>query len=383
MERTIMDVWISIAVMAIVGAFIGGLTNSIAIRMLFRPFNTLYIGKYRVPFTPGLIPKRRNQLAVQLGETVTNHLLTAEGVQAKINDSSFRSEMTELVQGEVKRFLKSDITVSELLKKDFGVDDVQNRILTTTEKWLADRMKKMLEESNGKEMKDVLPEKFVSAGEEKLPDVVDWLLNKGVSYLESSEGKKSLASGIDAFLMDKGMLVNMVSMFFGNVSIAEKVQPELIKFMKHDNTRDTLLQLLQQEYRGFMEKRMDEALGLLDMPEITEGLAKEITARLPIEEYLNTPVNSLAGMIEGWIVDDLTPKAVAAGLDLFVARLDVLLEKMHLAKIVEEQVETFSLERLEEIIISIAKSELKMITWLGALLGGIIGVFQGILVLFL
>ena len=378
-----MDVWISIAVMAIVGAFIGGLTNSIAIRMLFRPFNTLYIGKYRVPFTPGLIPKRRNQLAVQLGETVTNHLLTAEGVQAKINDSSFRSEMTELVQGEVKRFLKSDITVSELLKKDFGVDDVQNRILTTTEKWLADRMKKMLEESNGKEMKAVLPEKFVSAGEEKLPEVVDWLLNKGVSYLESSEGKKSLASGIDAFLMDKGMLVNMVSMFFGNVSIAEKVQPELIKFMKHDNTRDTLLQLLQQEYRGFMGKRMDEALGLLDMPEITEGLAKEITARLPIEEYLNTPVNSLAGMIEGWIVDDLTPKAVAAGLDLFVARLDVLLEKMHLAKIVEEQVETFSLERLEEIIISIAKSELKMITWLGALLGGIIGVFQGILVLFL
>lgn len=378
-----MDVWISIAVMAIVGAFIGGLTNSIAIRMLFRPFNTLYIGKYRVPFTPGLIPKRRNQLAVQLGETVTNHLLTAEGVQAKINDSSFRSEMTELVQGEVKRFLKSDITVSELLKKDFGVDDVQNRILTTMEKWLADRMKKMLEESNGKEMKDVLPEKFVSAGEEKLPEVVDWLLNKGVSYLESSEGKKSLASGIDAFLMDKGMLVNMVSMFFGNVSIAEKVQPELIKFMKHDNTRATLLQLLQQEYRGFMEKRLDEALGLLDMPEITEGLAKEITARLPIEEYLNTPVNSLAGMIEGWIVDDLTPKAVAAGLDLFVARLDVLLEKMHLAKIVEEQVETFSLERLEEIIISIAKSELKMITWLGALLGGIIGVFQGILVLFL
>lgn len=378
-----MDVWISIAVMAIVGAFIGGLTNSIAIRMLFRPFNTLYIGKYRVPFTPGLIPKRRNQLAVQLGETVTNHLLTAEGVQAKINDSSFRSEMTELVQGEVKRFLKSDITVSELLKKDFGVDDVQNRILTTMEKWLADRMKKMLEESNGKEMKDVLPEKFVSAGEEKLPEVVDWLLNKGVSYLESSEGKKSLASGIDAFLMDKGMLVNMVSMFFGNVSIAEKVQPELIKFMKHDNTRATLLQLLQQEYRGFMEKRLDEALGLLDMPEITEGLAKEIAARLPIEEYLNTPVNSLAGMIEGWIVDDLTPKAVAAGLDLFVARLDVLLEKMHLAKIVEEQVETFSLERLEEIIISIAKSELKMITWLGALLGGIIGVFQGILVLFL
>ncbi|MBH0169733.1 MULTISPECIES: DUF445 domain-containing protein [Fictibacillus] len=378
-----MDIWISISIMAIVGAFIGGLTNSIAIRMLFRPFTTLYIGKYRVPFTPGLIPKRRKQLAVQLGETVTKHLLTAEGVQAKINDNVFRKEMTELVQVELKRFLKSDMTISDLLKQDFGVDDVQNRIQATTEAWLSSRMNRMLQESNGKEMKDVLPEKFVARGEEKLPEVVDWLLNKGVTYLESEEGRKSLASGIDAFLMDKGMLVNMVSMFFGNVSLADKVQPELIKFMKHENTRDTMLSLLQQEYRNFMEKRTEEALGLLKLPEITTGLAKEITARLPIEEYLNTPVSSLASSVESWIIDDLTPKAVSAGLDLFVDRLEMLLEKMHLAKIVEEQVEAFSLERLEEIIISIAKSELKMITWLGALLGGIIGVFQGILVLFL
>jgi uncharacterized membrane protein YheB (UPF0754 family) len=378
-----MNMWLTLTVMVVVGAFIGGLTNSIAIRMLFRPFNTLYIGKFKVPFTPGLIPKRRNQLAVQLGETVTNHLLTAEGVQAKINDTAFRSEMTELVQGEVKRFLQSDITIKELLKKDFGVEDVQSRIQTTTETWLTNRMKKMLEESNSKEMKDVLPEKFVAAGEEKLPEVVDWLLNRGLLYLESTEGKKALASGIDAFLMDKGMLVNMVSMFFGNVSIAEKVQPELIKFLKHENTRETLLNLLQQEYRGFMEKRMGEAIAMLNLPDITEGLAKEITRRLPIEEYLNTPVSTLAETFESWLINELTPKAVAAGLDLFVARLDVLLEKMHLAKIVEEQVKTFSLERLEEIIISIAKSELKMITWLGALLGGIIGLFQGILVLFL
>ncbi|MFE1245688.1 DUF445 domain-containing protein [Fictibacillus sp. NPDC058756] len=378
-----MNMWVTLTIMVVVGAFIGGLTNLIAIKMLFRPFNTLYIGKFKVPFTPGLIPKRRHQLAVQLGETVTKHLLTAEGVQAKINDSGFRSEMVELVQGEVKSFLQSDITIQELLKKDFGVEDVQSRIQTTTETWLANRMKKMLEESDSKEMRDVLPEKFVAACEEKLPEVVDWLLNRGVNYLESTEGRKALASGIDAFLMDKGMLVNMVSMFFGNVSIAEKVQPELMKFLKHENTRETLLNLLQQEYRGFMEKRMGEAVALLNMPDITAGLAKEITERLPVEEYLNTPLSTLGETFENWLIDELTPKAVAAGLDLFGSRLDVLLEKMHLAKIVEEQVETFSLERLEEIIISIAKSELKMITWLGALLGGIIGLFQGILVLFL
>ena len=40
----------------LVGAAIGGLTNRIAIRMLFRPYTARYIGKIHVPLTPGIIP---------------------------------------------------------------------------------------------------------------------------------------------------------------------------------------------------------------------------------------------------------------------------------------------------------------------------------------
>ena len=43
--------------MMIIGAIIGGITNVIAIRMLFHPFKPYYIFKMRIPFTPGLIPK--------------------------------------------------------------------------------------------------------------------------------------------------------------------------------------------------------------------------------------------------------------------------------------------------------------------------------------
>ncbi|WP_411739635.1 DUF445 family protein [Peribacillus sp. S4] len=45
--------------------------------------------------------------------------------------------------------------------------------------------------------------------------------------------------------------------------------------------------------------------------------------------------------------------------------------------IVEEQVSTFSVSCLEEMVVSITKKELSMITCIGALLGGIIGLFQG------
>jgi len=45
---------------------------------------------------------------------------------------------------------------------------------------------------------------------------------------------------------------------------------------------------------------------------------------------------------------------------------------------VRTEVETFSVERLEEMILSISRREFKMITYLGALLGGIIGIFQAL-----
>lgn len=42
------------------------------------------------PFTPGLIPKRRDELAVQLGKMVVEHLLTPEGIGKKLTNEEFQ-----------------------------------------------------------------------------------------------------------------------------------------------------------------------------------------------------------------------------------------------------------------------------------------------------
>ena len=47
----------------LIGALIGYLTNWLAVKMLFRPRKALYIGKFHVPFTPGVIPRRKAALA--------------------------------------------------------------------------------------------------------------------------------------------------------------------------------------------------------------------------------------------------------------------------------------------------------------------------------
>ena len=50
----------------ILGAVIGYVTNRIAIQMLFRPRTGKRILGFHVPFTPGIIPKNRNELAASI-----------------------------------------------------------------------------------------------------------------------------------------------------------------------------------------------------------------------------------------------------------------------------------------------------------------------------
>ena len=48
----------------VIGGIIGLITNGLAIKMLFRPYKEIYIGKFRLPFTPGLIPVSYTHLDV-------------------------------------------------------------------------------------------------------------------------------------------------------------------------------------------------------------------------------------------------------------------------------------------------------------------------------
>ncbi len=65
----------------ILGMVIGYCTNDIAIRMLFRPYRPWYLGRYQLPFTPGLIPSNQGRLASRIADTITRSLLTPEELQ--------------------------------------------------------------------------------------------------------------------------------------------------------------------------------------------------------------------------------------------------------------------------------------------------------------
>lgn len=76
----------------------------------------------------------------------------------------------------------------------------------------------------------------------------------------------------------------------------------------------------------------------------------------------------------------MLPKLVHKGFTEAESKLEDVLNRLNLEEVVREQVDSFPLEKLEELVIGIANKELQMITILGAVLGGAIGIVQGLIV---
>ena len=71
----------------IVGGVIGYFTNYIAIKMVFHPRKAVYVGKHKLPFTPGIIPKNRKRIAYAAGDAVSEQLLTKEVVLERLEET--------------------------------------------------------------------------------------------------------------------------------------------------------------------------------------------------------------------------------------------------------------------------------------------------------
>jgi len=89
----------------LLGGLIGYVTNYIAIRMLFRPLRAWHLVGLRVPLTPGIIPNKRGELAVKMGEMVGAHLLTADDVGRAFSKDSIQRELRLTVTDKLSLLL--------------------------------------------------------------------------------------------------------------------------------------------------------------------------------------------------------------------------------------------------------------------------------------
>ncbi|OMP67143.1 DUF445 domain-containing protein [Domibacillus epiphyticus] len=366
--------------MGLIGAVIGGVTNAIAIRMLFRPHEARYFGNWRIPFTPGLIPKRRSELAKQVGKIVDEHLLTPESIKHKLSEQESRGEIVSFLQTEAKKFIHSDMTVTELLEK-VHIKDPGDKVETKINEWIDQKYKAVKDFYIDQTVKESLPLEWLDKAEAKIPDVSSYILKKGVDYFSSEEGRYRVKRMTDDFLAEWGKFGGMIQMVLGNTSLEDKIRPEIIKFLNSPGTKELLDTVLKNEWDKVIEWTWADVLDQFSDERMVKKGKRFISGQLAIQTILDKPISAYAVPFEDKIIQSFIPEITDKGIAKMASRIPVMMQKLNIADIVRQQIETFSIARLEKIVLDIAHRELKMITWLGALLGGLIGILQAIIMM--
>ncbi|KXY03224.1 MULTISPECIES: DUF445 domain-containing protein [Bacillus] len=377
-----MNIWLSMLTTTGLGAIIGGFTNHLAIKMLFRPHRPMYIGKFQVPFTPGLIPKRRDELAVQLGKMVVEHLLTPEGIGKKLTNEEFQKGLIHWAQVEVDKVMANEQSLRHMLEK-WDVAHVEKEATEKIEQVITEKIQAFLEEYYTYTWEQALPHSVHEKIENAIPNVSAFILKRAIHFFESEEGKSRLSKMIDDFFASRGTLLNLVGMFLGNVSVVDRVQPEVIKFLGQDGTKQLLTEVLQKEWEKLKGRDVKEVETFVEKEMIVSSILSAVKVEETVSKFLNQSVQQVCEPVRETIMEKVVPSAVTKGLKWGAENVASILNNLHLAEIVQQEVSTFSTERLEDLVLSITKNELKMITYLGALLGGMIGIVQGLLLLFL
>ncbi|MCA1039353.1 DUF445 family protein [Bacillus infantis] len=378
-----MQTGLTILLMVAVGAVIGGLTNSLAIMMLFRPYKPMFLGKRQIPFTPGLIPKRRSELAEQMGKIVVNHLLTPESIKRKFVNGDFQKEAENLAKKEFARLLNTEKTPAELLGK-LGFEDGKAKAGEQLDAFIEKKYETLMDKYRHKPIKEVLAPELLAKAESRIPVISEYIAQKGEDYFSSIEGKMRIQRLVDDFVKGRsGVLGNMLQMVMGNVNLADKIQPEIIKFLRSEGTKDMIAALLQKEWMKVLDWEAARIEEQFERKNIIKSIKLYVRKIIKADDLMDTPLNKLAEPFTETLIEKAVPGLVGMAGEWLSGRMDIIMERLHLADIIKQQVESFSVERLEEMVLSISRRELKMITYLGALLGGIIGLLQGFLVLFI
>ena len=112
----------------IIGAIIGYITNDIAIKMLFHPRKPIYIGRWQLPFTPGLIPKEKHRVARSIGNVVSNQLLNSDTLVNVLTSQDMLQKLRGSMEAVIEKNRTNEDTIEGTLLKVAPAEVVDNTV---------------------------------------------------------------------------------------------------------------------------------------------------------------------------------------------------------------------------------------------------------------
>ena len=244
--------------MMVIGAIIGGVTNVIAIRMLFHPYKAHYIFNMRIPFTPGLIPKRRDEIATKIGQVIEEHLITETLIHNKLNETKTKETINELVKDQIAKLKSDQATIRYFSEKfDVNIDSLVNEKL---ENIISHKLLTYYNDHRNEEIIKLLPTEAKQMIDKKVETLGDLLCERARVYLASDKGARDIYDMLDTFFNEKGKIVGLLQMFMTKESIADRIQHELIRLTNHPKAKRIVNQVINNEYETFKQLSLEKII---------------------------------------------------------------------------------------------------------------------------
>ncbi len=264
--------YVTYATPPLVGAFIGYLTNRVAIKMLFRPLKPWRVLGMRVPMTPGVIPSKRGQLADNMGEVVGDHLLTSTEIGKALQEDKFQQHLLNVIAERVGAILHSDLpSVPELIPKKFdmylelGIRTVKHQLKENIHQFIG-------------------TEAFSSKIEKAVDEKLNQFLNREVSDILGGREREAVYAFIESSI--SRMLASPVMEKWVDEFVQQQVYGALQKEKSlQDILPESLLELLETSIR-----------------EQTPNLLKKLATIMKDPEVRNAIVRGACGGVESFIV---------------------------------------------------------------------------------
>lgn len=391
----------NLIVRPLVGAVIGYSTNWLAIKMLFKPHEEKRIGGMRIPFTPGVIPRERQRIAKSLGGAVGEQLLTEEVIANELLNDRVIQHIKNYV---IKDLLDQDLSLETLL--EVILKDETALVMQGFSQTIVTEIGMTMNKPDNKESLRRHISRYVA---ESLPydQVIGDLFNDHMAEevgglvrnnmvnisaylveLANSEAvKKRLSTAIETLVMEK--VGALGAMFLDGPGMADSVVTYVEDLLKEEAVQEGIASAIDGGVATLREKNLSDTITLGLYQEVVNSITGQVMdgiySRIN-EEILMSFVEPLVKQVVRKKVrlSDHEKEMIESQVEVlyrsFIEKnIATFLETFEVSKIVESEINNFSVGDIEKLIFAIVDKELNAITWIGGLLGFVIGLVYVVL----
>ena len=179
-----MDKLITILILTVVGGLIGWITNILAIKLLFRPITPIKIPILNFEIL-GLIPKRKKEIAANIGEVISNELLSMDDILEQALNNSNGENFNSYIIEKIKAIINEKLNIIPMPFRMMAspyIDEILNKeVPSALSEITADLLIKAKENVN---IQAIVEEKINELDLEKLEDIIIKVAKKELKHIE-------------------------------------------------------------------------------------------------------------------------------------------------------------------------------------------------------